>query len=497
MNHFPQGIAFCFPWRSYQHDVLEQLDHHLENRHLHLVAPPGSGKTVLGLEVIKRLEKATLIIAPTLAIRNQWADRFTELFLQQEEQPDWISTDIKRPAFVTITTYQGLYALFHDSLQAQETELDDLEEEEIPLENEAKHAAIERLLQQNFQTLVLDEAHHLRTNWWKTTMHLRNQLDDPTLIALTATPPYDVGKSEWDKYIELCGPIDEEIEVDALVKEGDLCPHQDYVWMSSMTAKEKEPIDTFHGEAETIRTGLLDNATLRQAIENHPWILSEEYIEEKLANYPYFISMIIYLKEVDSLAWKKPFEMLNEKAADLPSFDLEWAEELLTFLLYHDKHIDPKEEPLMTIKKHLSSIKAIEHRKVKLMATRSIERTLLHSASKLDSITEIVQLEKNAQKESLRLVVLADFIYKEDLGEDKPLIRLGVVPIFEKLRRNVSDQCRIGVLTGSVVIVPKKVLSLLEEYQLRFSAQILEHDDHYATITWKGASRQEMVKSHH
>ncbi|UOQ84800.1 DEAD/DEAH box helicase family protein [Gracilibacillus salinarum] len=494
MNQFPEGIAFCFPWRSYQKDVLQQLNQHLENHHLHLVAPPGSGKTVLGLEVIRRLDKATLIIAPTLAIRNQWADRFTELFLQELEQPDWISTDIKNPAFMTITTYQGLYALFHDSLQAQETDLDDLEEEEIPLENDAKHAAIERLFQQNFQTLVLDEAHHLRTNWWKTTMHLRNQLDNPTLIALTATPPYDVGKSEWDKYIELCGPIDEEIEVAALVKEGDLCPHQDYVWMSSMTTKEKEPIDTFHHEAESIRIHLLNNEPLRQTIENHPWILSDESIEEKLANYSYFISMIIYLKEIDSLAWKKPFDRLNEKAVDLPSFDLEWAEELLTFLLYRDKHNDSKEEPLKTIKKQLSSIKAIEHRKVKLMATKSMERTLLHSASKLDSIIDIVQLEKNSQKDSLRLVILADYIYKEDLGEDKPLIRLGVVPIFEKLRRNVADQCRIGVLTGSVVIVPKQVLPLLEKYRLQFTANTLEHDDRYAIITWKGASRQEMVK---
>ncbi|WP_054859228.1 DEAD/DEAH box helicase family protein [Gracilibacillus sp. JCM 18860] len=84
MNKFPDDINFCFPWRSYQGEVLNNLDEHLANRHLHLVAPPGSGKTVLGLEVMRRLNKATLIIAPTIAIRNQWADRFTELFLQKK-----------------------------------------------------------------------------------------------------------------------------------------------------------------------------------------------------------------------------------------------------------------------------------------------------------------------------------------------------------------------------------------------------------------------------
>ncbi|KAB8129165.1 DEAD/DEAH box helicase [Gracilibacillus oryzae] len=499
MKGFPEGIQFCFPWRSYQAEVLRHLDKHLANQHLHLVAPPGSGKTVLGLEVIRRLNKPTLIVAPTLAIRNQWADRFTALFLQQKEQPDWISTDIKNPSFLTITTYQGLYALFQDTLEQQEeSELDDLEEEEMPLENDAKQKAIERLFQQNFQTLVLDEAHHLRTNWWKTTIHIRNQLENPSIIALTATPPYDVGKAEWDKYMELCGPIDEEIEIAALVKEGDLCPHQDYVWMSAPAPKEQEPIDTFHKEAEQIRTELLENKAFQSLVDNHPWIASEAFVEEKLANYRYFISMIVYLKEIGSPAWEKPFEVMEEKAAALPSFDLEWTEELLSFFIYQDKHTDPKEEPIESIKKQLTAIRAIERRRVKLIATRSMQRKLLQSSSKLDSIADIVRLEKKAQKEKLRLVVLADYIYKEDLPqageENKPLIRLGVVPIFEKLRRNVANQCRLGVLTGSVVIVPNQAISLLEKSALEFTAEKLEHDDRYSLIRWKGTSRQEMVK---
>ena len=55
MHKFPNDIHFCYPWRSYQQSVLEQLHIHLKNNHLHLVAPPGSGKTVLGLEVMRRM----------------------------------------------------------------------------------------------------------------------------------------------------------------------------------------------------------------------------------------------------------------------------------------------------------------------------------------------------------------------------------------------------------------------------------------------------------
>ena len=51
--------------------------------------------------------------------------------------------------------------------------------------------------------------------------------DFSTIVALTATPPYDVSPFEWQPYEELCGPVDAEVSVPELVLEGDLCPHQD------------------------------------------------------------------------------------------------------------------------------------------------------------------------------------------------------------------------------------------------------------------------------
>ncbi len=90
--------------------MLDDLEDHLTDGHLHVIAPPGSGKTVLGLEVAIRLNKPTLILAPTIAIRNQWIQRFCELFLQTNQIPEWISRDIRNPKFMTVVTYQGLHA---------------------------------------------------------------------------------------------------------------------------------------------------------------------------------------------------------------------------------------------------------------------------------------------------------------------------------------------------------------------------------------------------
>eukprot|EP01038_Epipyxis_sp_PR26KG_P000136 gene136-196_t len=72
-----EKLSFQGKWRSYQKQVLDELDTHLDNNHLHIVAAPGSGKTILGLEVMRRLGKPALVLAPTVTIRNQWAQRLS------------------------------------------------------------------------------------------------------------------------------------------------------------------------------------------------------------------------------------------------------------------------------------------------------------------------------------------------------------------------------------------------------------------------------------
>src|SRR5258708_18195726 len=70
---FPESMVFRKIWRTYQALLLDGLDLYLDDKRLHLVAAPGSGKTVLGLEVIRRIDQPTLVLAPTITIRNQWA----------------------------------------------------------------------------------------------------------------------------------------------------------------------------------------------------------------------------------------------------------------------------------------------------------------------------------------------------------------------------------------------------------------------------------------
>jgi superfamily II DNA or RNA helicase len=208
LKEFPAGLTFKYPWRKYQQRVLEELGEHLSDDHLHVIAPPGSGKTVLGLEVALRINKPTLILAPTVAIKNQWVQRFCELFLQTTTPPDWLSRDIRNPRFLTVATYQGLHAAcnFRASEEKEEEEWE-LEEADKNLKKTAfkdplLNEIVARLKEQQVGTIVVDEAHHLKNEWWKTLTAVKKALS-PTLVGLTATPPYDVSPQEWQRYTDL------------------------------------------------------------------------------------------------------------------------------------------------------------------------------------------------------------------------------------------------------------------------------------------------------
>ena len=59
-------MQFCYPLRKYQQDILELVNKKLENgeRELHIVAPPGAGKTIIGLQTIKPVKMSNYRIEP-------------------------------------------------------------------------------------------------------------------------------------------------------------------------------------------------------------------------------------------------------------------------------------------------------------------------------------------------------------------------------------------------------------------------------------------------
>ncbi len=484
MNVFPKDITFKYSWRTYQKKLLDHLDEYLTDDHLHVSAPPGSGKTVLGLEIMLRLGKPALIVTPTLAIKNQWIQRFCELFLNTDTVPEWISSDIKKPGIITVTTYQGIHSA---------SEVNDDEE---PVAGKSSRVSvaeiIKRLKKQKVETLILDEAHHLKNAWWKTLMELKTKIE-PTVVALTATPPFDVSGAEWQKYIQLNGPIDAEISVPELMIEGDLCPHQDLVHFTLPSHEEQKKIEYYHDHAFSFFEEIKNDKVLLNAIEQHPVYHSPtEHLEWIYENISSYTSGLVYLnlrgREVPDIH----FEIIGDHQKYIPEFDYFWMEELLDFyLLVDDVNFKDYEEHRTDLGNRLKRIGFLEHRTISFFNNKHLNQILNSSIGKLQGIKEIADFEFSVLKEDLRMVILTDFIKKEFLanGEknDLNLDKIGAVPVFEKLRRENSQNKKLGVLTGSLVIIPSSTKEMFDEFCVRknlsgISFSSLSYDHNYLLI---------------
>ena len=70
-------------------------------------------------------------------------------------------------------------------------------------------------------------------------------------------PPYDSTPAQWKRYIDLCGPIDEEIFTPELVREKSLCPHEDYVYFNWPAKEELEEIRAYQENTAKVWDALL------------------------------------------------------------------------------------------------------------------------------------------------------------------------------------------------------------------------------------------------
>ncbi|PQO31311.1 DEAD/DEAH box helicase [Blastopirellula marina] len=249
-------------------------------RQLHIVAPPGSGKTVVGLylwaEMIKR---PALVLSPNSAIQSQWAAR-TDLFETDRPMSMLVSTSPDEPKLLTSLTYQAVTlprrgddGLDHAAMSLWEDRLiskgqaQDPAEAKVWIRDLKKHnrdyyderlsayrksvrdeaglagesfemlhqsclRTWQRLRDEGVGLLILDECHHLVGHWGRVLSDAMQYLDDPIVVGLTATPPDGDGKvpADFERYQEFLGPIDHDVPVPAVVRDGFLAPYQDLVY---------------------------------------------------------------------------------------------------------------------------------------------------------------------------------------------------------------------------------------------------------------------------
>lgn len=289
------------PLRGYQADLLNAVRPD-DGARLHLVAPPGAGKTVLGLALAVRNGRRALVLAPTTVIRAQWVEQAARFFRAPDGSAPLVADRCPEagedPADLTVLTYQAL-SVVDDSgsweTAARERWLDDLGRDGRPraradawldalaadnpaaynrgirsraatirarvdeLDDDAVAALLapgarerlDALIGAGTATIVLDECHHLRAHWAVVVHYLRRRLDAaglaPTLIGLTATEPSAEDRSRR-RYQALLGDVDAEIAVPAVVRSGHLAPYRPMAWFTLPAPEETAFLTTAGAE---------------------------------------------------------------------------------------------------------------------------------------------------------------------------------------------------------------------------------------------------------
>lgn len=458
---FP-ALQFRMTWRPYQQRVLTELEHHLGNGKLHVVAAPGAGKTTLGLEVFRLLGKRTLVLSPTRGIRDQWITRLRD-FLPDDAAfpPEWVSENLREPGVFTSITYQALHTWYRDD-QVPEAGEDGEPEEET--ETEAlKREEIVRLgawiAERNIRTLILDEAHHLRQEWWAALAAVLAEAPDIVTISLTATPPFDVTGTEWRKYVELCGPIDAEISVPELVKAGTLCPHQDLVWLVKPREKARALLLRQQERADVLVERLRGDAELLDAVRAHPWTGSgEPPVEQVLDQAELAVALLLFLREAGDLLPRPLTRLLDLRKDTLPEMDRRWWQVLIAGFLFDKRWQEhTPDNPLRAhLAKELRAAELLSRRELRIDGLKSLQRHLALCPSKLDAVHEIHAVERGQRGDSLRQVVLVDFIRDEGFAAGaEPADTLGAWPAFFQLARFQlqENQPFYGLITGRLMIL--------------------------------------------
>ncbi|MBQ3481789.1 MAG: DEAD/DEAH box helicase family protein, partial [Oscillospiraceae bacterium] len=476
MENVFSRVSFRGKFRSYQQGVLDGAGRYLADGRIHIVAAPGSGKTVLGLELVRRAGAPALILSPSVTVRRQWGERFAELFLPEgEAEEDYVSESLEKEAPICSITYQALHMASKPDAEGAPQWKKAVEELEIG-------------------TVCLDEAHHLRSEWQRSLEALLDTLGDRvTVIALTATPPYDSSAAEWERYIRVCGPIDDEILVPELVAQKTLCPHQDYVFFNYPSADERAMLAQYAARAEAalaqIRAEGLIPAMLQTAFGDTP-----EARREPLLEHAEGLGSLLSLGAALGDELPKEWIRLLYPSGRLPPCGEDEAESALRFALAREELLGA--ENCARLRAILSAQGLIEGGVCYLRADPKLQKKMLSSLGKLESIPRIVERELSSCGRGLRMLILTDHIRGNLLGfvgSGAPLDTMGAVPIFEAVRRVCPYETRLALLTGTLMLVPNAIagelLSAADARGIRCAVEPLG-ESWYSVLSCAGGSRE-------
>ena len=557
---FP-NIKFNGKLRPSQEDVVKIAREQIEagERQLHIVAPPGSGKTVTGLylwaEVIKQ---PTMVLSPNSAIQSQWTAR-TDLFTADGEKipTHWISTDPEQPALLTSLTYQSVTlpsrgddtldteAIFNwvdhlvekgqasdpaeaqvwiESLQSQNQDYyqnrlsffrkkvrDEvsLGGDTMKLLHASALATLKRMRDNGLGLVILDECHHLMNHWGRVLAATDEFLGNPIVLGLTATPPEDAQKDTEDakRYRAYFGPVDYEVPVPAVVKDGFLAPYQDLAYFVRPLGNELKYI--------TQTSEAFDQ--LVEDLCNPPLGDDGEPVRESMVGYTRRVLAERDLIIMKANTWDEFEErassfatagriLLDERGVALPdgvpelTLDLldkiYWADPLsrllpiLTWYIRHGLRRSSNRADQILAKHAIHRLRLLGTQITETgtqQCASPVSRILAYSRAKARALIPILQREQSVLGDAIRAVVICD--YEKTSAVSAELTDVlddeagGAIAAFrELLTDEATDALDPVLITGSTVLVDDDLRPKLESAAVqwlsanKFSVDFVWHE---------------------
>ncbi len=501
MNIF-EVMKFKYEFRKHQQMMLDKFSQKLElNRskvfRFHLVSPPGSGKTIVGLEIAKRLGAPTIVICPNTTIQGQWDEKF-KMFLPAdgtEELNEELNTNTQALKSINAFTYQMLsvpcgdddaYIRMSESIwaetvsQSQNVSIEEallrickmkesnprLYKSEISKfykklrQNHLNEAdcdlskilhpntlrLIDEIKRNNIKTVIFDECHHLQNYWALVMKEIVNKVGAAYIIGLTATPPIDEDKETILYYTSLFGEIDYQIPTPAVIKDGMLAPFQDLVYFCKPTSIELEYIknchekfklliDKFNKQNSDFYYWIVDRIVKRRLIsgETQQW---KSYINSR----PNFaIAGVKYLLQNEyTIPWDITITENMYEALTLEDWIYLIEDYALNLLKLSSNEND--NNVFIEIKDALRNLGYVLTEKGIRAHSSLMDRVLAYSRSKLDALKDILKTEMSAYGDKIRVAIITDFEISNAVS-------------LKKVQNVIDDKC------GGAISVIKELVS--------------------------------------
>ena len=481
-----EDLSFGGTWRRYQKAAIAAFERDREagRRRTHLVAPPGSGKTLLGVELVRRIGRRALVLAPNSAVQMQWP----RAVRQFGSAADVARTAGPQPGFpIACMTYQSLCQLDDPEIAVRQVvaarwateraaamgvDVEDVEREAARYEGAAAErrtgelarltsvvkreiargeyagvelaellsaqarARVSALRAGSVGAIVLDECHHLASMWGYVVRAVLAELGDEDIhvIGLTATPPSDLDGHESELYEELLGPVDFTVPTPAVVRDGHLAPYQELAWLTEPLDSERAWLAEHDTRFKELVTALHDDA---EGPHSFPlWVITRLRERRRSADDDAQVPWEAFQRSRPALA-RAGVRFLASAGLALPdgaprgeayrrSPDLEDWLVLLEDYALRCLHVSPAREAADRYAAVAAALGELGFRLTRRgirRGTSEVDRLLTGSQAKAFGLVEVLAAEMESRGDALRALVLCD----AELAEARPDPLLGGV----------------------------------------------------------------------